>query len=227
MVSTVYVRKLFSSASIPWFLESFGICIRSKIDQKSSAPCFFFLADEQTPELVIVDQSLGREDVASGSATNFVCSPATRLSLSLSPDSNPLPRSSHVSPPSPPSASGRSERDAPPTVAHDPDARARPRRPKDGARRRHPSCGWQVDGPQAEVPYSSLYRGWASYPRSRTRGVGRSRQRTGDVAGPVQRRVSGRRRMCAACQCCFSWGRSWLCWVLLTITSLAKKGDYN
>jgi hypothetical protein len=113
MVSTVYVRKLFSSASIPWFLESFGICIRSKIDQKSSAPCFFFLADEQTPELVIVDQSLGREDVASGSATNFVCSPATRLSLSLSPDSNPLPRSSHVSPPSPPSASGRSERDAP------------------------------------------------------------------------------------------------------------------
>jgi hypothetical protein len=148
-------------------------------------------------------------------------------SLSLSPDSNPLPRSSHVSPPSPPSASGRSERDAPPTVAHDPDARARPRRPKDGARRRHPSCGWQVDGPQAEVPYSSLYRGWASYPRSRTRGVGRSRQRTGDVAGPVQRRVSGRRRMCVACQCCFSWGRSWLCWVLLTITSLAKKGDYN
>jgi hypothetical protein len=145
MVSTVYVRKLFSSASIPWFPESFGICIRSKIDKKSSALCFFFLADEQTPELVIVDQSLGREDVASGSATNFVCSPATRLSLSLSPDSNPLPRSSHVSPPSPPSASGRSERDAPPYGCTR-SGRARAASPAEGRSTTTPSFLWLAGG---------------------------------------------------------------------------------
>jgi hypothetical protein len=42
----------------------------------------FFVAGEQTPELVIVNQSLRRKDVASGSAANFASSTA-RHSKSL------------------------------------------------------------------------------------------------------------------------------------------------
>jgi hypothetical protein len=42
----------------------------------------FFVAGEQTPELVIVNQSLRRKDVASGSAANFASS-AARHSKSL------------------------------------------------------------------------------------------------------------------------------------------------
>jgi hypothetical protein len=107
------------------------------------------------------------------------------------------PRRPAPSPP-PRHRGSRPERDAPVRL-HTIRTRARglAGRTKHGARRRHPSCGWQVDGPQAEVP--ALYSAWASYPRSRTRGVGRSRsrQRTGDVAGPVQRRLSDRRPMCA------------------------------
>jgi hypothetical protein len=146
---------------------------------------------------------------------------AVRRILPLRPPDtpNPLPWSSHAWPPR--HRGSRPERDAPVRL-HTIRTRARglAGRTKHGARRRHPSCGWQVDGPQAEVP--ALYSAWASYPRSRTRGVGRSRsrQRTGDVAGPVQRRLSDRRGHGGPCAPgSFPWGRSRLSWVLLTVTS--------